>query len=99
MKKYDMVKYGVQTYRLNQFYSEDYLLLNIKYMIENNEYLGIVTSVHPDGDVLVIRECPKCGNLYTGYPALSRRDNKTEICSDCGVREALEDFIKVGDNK
>ena len=40
-------------------------------------------------------KCPMCGQYYSGYPALSRRDNKTEICSDCGVREALEDFIKV----
>ena len=24
--------------------------------------------------------------------ALSRRDNKTMICSDCGMREALEDL-------
>ena len=40
------------------------------------------------------RICPACGKEYTGYPALSRKDNKTEICSDCGVREALEDFAK-----
>lgn len=25
-------------------------------------------------------------------PALSRRDNKTFICGDCGVEEALADF-------
>lgn len=25
--------------------------------------------------------------------ALSRRDNETEICSDCGTREAMEDYI------
>lgn len=36
--------------------------------------------------------CPKCGGKYTEYPALSRRDNKTYICPDCGVAEALEDF-------
>lgn len=34
--------------------------------------------------------CPKCGKAYTGHPALSRTDNKTLICPDCGVREALE---------
>ncbi len=33
--------------------------------------------------------CPKCGKAYQGYPALSRVDNKTEICPDCGVREAM----------
>jgi Zn ribbon nucleic-acid-binding protein len=37
-------------------------------------------------------KCPKCGKRYAkGKGALSRRDNKTEICSDCGFREAIED--------
>ncbi len=35
--------------------------------------------------------CPRCKKDYTGYPALSRRDNKTDICSDCGTEEALID--------
>lgn len=35
--------------------------------------------------------CPKCGRTYQGYPALSRVDNLTEICPDCGIREAMED--------
>jgi len=35
--------------------------------------------------------CPKCGRTYQGYPALSRMDNRTEICPDCGIREAMED--------
>lgn len=34
--------------------------------------------------------CPKCGREYTGRPALSRLDNETLICPDCGTREALE---------
>ena len=34
--------------------------------------------------------CPKCGKTYTEHPALSRTDNATLICPDCGVREALE---------
>ena len=34
--------------------------------------------------------CPICGNKYNGYPAISRKDNKTEICSKCGQIEALE---------
>ena len=34
--------------------------------------------------------CPKCGQSYKGRPALSREDDKTLICPDCGVREALE---------
>lgn len=43
-----------------------------------------------------IKICPKCGKKYTDYPAISRRDNKTEICSDCGLAEALEDMAKLG---
>lgn len=34
--------------------------------------------------------CPKCKQEYFGCPAVSRVDNKTEICPECGVREALE---------
>ena len=35
------------------------------------------------------RRCPICGQEYTGVPALSRTDNKTHICPDCGTRQAL----------
>ena len=35
------------------------------------------------------RTCPLCGNKYTEHPAISRNDNKTEICPDCGIMEAL----------
>ena len=36
-----------------------------------------------------VRTCPLCGNPYRGYPATSRLDNSTEICPECGTREAL----------
>jgi len=45
--------------------------------------------------------CPSCGGYipnnetpgaYSG--ALSRKDNKTEICSACGTAEALADFAR-----
>lgn len=39
-----------------------------------------------------IKICPRCKKTYKGYPALSRYDNVTEICSQCGVEEALNDF-------
>ena len=42
------------------------------------------------------RECPRCSHFIPNdltpgaYPgAISRLDNKTEICSDCGMEEAL----------
>jgi predicted RNA-binding Zn-ribbon protein involved in translation (DUF1610 family) len=43
--------------------------------------------------------CPRCGEetLRLDRPALnalSRTDNETYVCSDCGVIEALEDFSR-----
>ena len=37
-----------------------------------------------------IRICPLCGKEYSEVPALSRLDNETLICPDCGTRQALE---------
>lgn len=36
--------------------------------------------------------CPICGNKYEGYPIISRKYDKTPICHDCAVKEALEVF-------
>lgn len=35
------------------------------------------------------QRCPICGQEYAGAPALSRTDNQTLICPDCGTRQAL----------
>ena len=35
------------------------------------------------------RICPHCGKAYRCPPAVSRVDNTTLICPDCGTREAL----------
>ena len=40
--------------------------------------------------------CPKCGQPTNEHPALSRIDNKTNICSQCGMLEALSDAVKHG---
>ena len=40
------------------------------------------------------RICPRCGKKYTEYPAISRLDNKTEICPQCGIDEAFEDYFR-----
>ena len=37
-----------------------------------------------------LRTCPLCGAQYGGFPALSRKYPNTQICPDCGTREALE---------
>lgn len=37
--------------------------------------------------------CPRCGDVFRRcYPALSRVDNKTPICPDCGTQEGLDDY-------
>ena len=36
------------------------------------------------------RTCPKCGKTYSDRPAISRDDNLTLICPDCGIRESLQ---------
>lgn len=38
------------------------------------------------------KKCPKCGSSILDTGALSRHDNKTKICSDCGTFEALNGF-------
>jgi len=64
-----------------------------------------MSDLHMDmqesGDIVL---CPACNkNFYTPYgvnwnenmparPALSRKDNKTYVCSPCGNSEAFEDF-------
>ena len=40
--------------------------------------------------IIQLKTCPRCGKPYTGAPALSRADNETLICPDCGTREALD---------
>jgi predicted RNA-binding Zn-ribbon protein involved in translation (DUF1610 family) len=40
------------------------------------------------------RECPKCGQLYEGRGALSRVDDKTTVCPECGRKEAVEAYNK-----
>lgn len=46
----------------------------------------------PDDD---LRQCPRCGlERMTRYPALSRIDNLTSICSECGTNEAMLDFMR-----
>ena len=46
-------------------------------------------------------KCPSCDgyipnneNIGAYSGAISRKDNKTEICSACGTKEALADFFK-----
>lgn len=39
-------------------------------------------------------KCPRCKREFERLLALSRKDNKTMICDQCGTEEALEDYQK-----
>ena len=41
------------------------------------------------------RTCPICNRTYDGHPAISRKDDCTRICPNCGLREALEAYANV----
>ena len=41
---------------------------------------------------ITAKTCPVCGSEYHGAPALSRIDNATMICPDCGTRQSLENM-------
>lgn len=34
--------------------------------------------------------CPVCNREYDEAPALSRKDNQSKICPECGMMEALD---------
>ena len=42
-----------------------------------------------------MEKCHKCGVPLGNRPALSMRDYKTDICSECGYKEAMEDAEKI----
>ena len=41
--------------------------------------------------------CPICGEQYAEPLAISRTDNKTEICSSCGIRQAVSGLLSEAD--
>lgn len=43
--------------------------------------------------------CPICEKDYSEHPAISRKDNKTKICSACGMAEAIAEFIAYKNKK
>ena len=56
---------------------------------ENYLYEALNISLEETG-MTETKVCPLCGRTYTGHPALSRKDDNTPICPDCGTLEALE---------
>jgi transcription elongation factor Elf1 len=38
-------------------------------------------------------KCARCGYDVDCFPAMSRVDNKTDICSNCGVEEGMQQMF------
>ena len=45
----------------------------------------------PERAKAAMKICPSCLQQYSAMPALSRKDNKTEICPICATQEAMDD--------
>jgi hypothetical protein len=56
------------------------------------EMKQLIAEVHQEMNSAT---CPKCSGPIGKHPALSRRDNKTSICSECGATEAMEDAFGI----
>lgn len=76
-------------------FSLDYRYCNIVHMLhacndekQKKELLDLVFELLDSQDVYKV--CPICGDEYKEEPAISRKDNKTQICPKCGIMEALE---------
>lgn len=44
--------------------------------------------------------CPKCGYQSLEYPGLIKADEKTKVCTECGVSAEIKEYMKtkiVGD--
>ena len=73
---------------------------------EVGDYVKAFEAVNPNGGKMELfayaynpgqnagKVCPRCGRIYNDFPAISRADSKTEICPECGKREAVEAFEK-----
>ena len=75
----------------------------LRYNLDLSRVFGVVnTPVHHHAkpnkyiwSTLINRgTCGKCRIEFAEYPALSRADNETEICRECGTEEAVEAYIK-----
>lgn len=62
--------------------------------VDGEEFADVPDTLPKLVDLLLFqaRCCPKCGSWYEGAPAISREDNETEICPDCGYDEALAEY-------
>lgn len=58
--------------------------------VDGEDFADAPDSLPSLDELFQVRCCPSCGGWYDVEPALSRADNKTEICPDCGTYEAIK---------
>ena len=73
-------------------YGDDQGTLHINW--DNGSTLGLVIGTDEFEVIEESNICPNCGKAIIGHSAISRKDNKTEICDKCGTLEAVEVFEK-----
>ena len=81
-----------------KYYDEYDLKITYEYYKERQDRLGEKEKPYLEALEAEVKaranRCPKCNKPIYGYPALSRKDNKTEICSECGNKEALNEWLE-----
>ena len=93
---------GKQIYFVSKEYGPKFKLPLVKFSTNIDtatKYDNLDIAISKWKDLLncnfsIYQVCPSCGNEFNCYPAISRKDNKTEICPDCGMMEALDKFIR-----
>ena len=69
--------------------------LNMYYDLKKNKaFAKKMLAGTTDYYVGLSKICANCGKAIIGHSAISRKDNKTEICDTCGTLEAVEIFAK-----
>lgn len=70
---------------------EDEVFINILKLGQTIQDMHNIYRVQTD-----FEKCPVCGSSIIPQTfAISRRDSKTHICSECGTNEALEDMLGI----
>lgn len=76
------------------FTSTPALTVTIPFILTSRYFSMPITSQRSctkmTDNLVQLHTCPRCGGVYSGHGAVSRADNLTVICPDCGTREALE---------
>lgn len=62
--------------------------------IDGEEFADAPDTLPKLDELFQMRCCPKCGSWYEDAPAISREDNETEICPDCGQAEAMAEYYR-----